>query len=137
MIISLKATLRKFYAVQKIKFSIKDFFSKCDQIRRKLRIWSYLLKKSLMQSLIFCVVSCKIIVLKIFSKLTGKHLYWTLIFNKIPSRRHIINIKLLIYFSSKLVTTLRNLIIKNSVPSNHENLVFYGIFSLKSWILKL
>ena len=31
---------------QKMKFSIKDFFSKCDQIRRKLRIWSHLLKKS-------------------------------------------------------------------------------------------
>ena len=30
-----------------MKFSIKDFFSKCDQIRRKLRIWSHLLKKSL------------------------------------------------------------------------------------------
>ena len=24
---------------QKVMFSIKDFFSKCDQIRRKLRIW--------------------------------------------------------------------------------------------------
>ena len=35
------------------KFSIKDFFSKCDQIRRKLRIWSYLLKKSLMENF-FC-----------------------------------------------------------------------------------
>ena len=31
---------------QKMKFSIKDFFSKCDQIRRKLRMWSHLLKKS-------------------------------------------------------------------------------------------
>ena len=28
---------------QKMKFSIKDFFSKCDQIHRKLRIWSHLL----------------------------------------------------------------------------------------------
>ena len=28
--------------VQKMKFSIKDFFSECDQIRRKLRIWSHL-----------------------------------------------------------------------------------------------
>ena len=37
-----------------MKFSIKDFFSKCDQIRRKLRIWSYLLKKSLMEN--FCAV---------------------------------------------------------------------------------
>ena len=39
---------------QKMKFSIKDFFSKCDQIRRKLRIWSHLLKKSLMENFIFC-----------------------------------------------------------------------------------
>ena len=41
---------------QKIKFSIKDFFSKCDQIRRKLRIWSHLPKKSLMENFIFCAV---------------------------------------------------------------------------------
>ena len=33
---------------QKLKFSIEDVFSKCDQIRRKLRIWSHLLTKSLM-----------------------------------------------------------------------------------------
>ena len=32
---------------QKMKFSIKDIFSKCDQIRSFLRIWSLLLKKSL------------------------------------------------------------------------------------------
>ena len=38
---------------QKIQFSIKDFFSKCDQIRWKLRIWSHLLKKFLMENLIF------------------------------------------------------------------------------------
>ena len=38
---------------QKMKFSIKDFFSKCDQIRRKLRIWSHLLKKSLMENSFF------------------------------------------------------------------------------------
>ena len=36
------------YTAQKMKFSIKDFFSKFDQIRRKLRIWLHLLKKSLM-----------------------------------------------------------------------------------------
>ena len=39
---------------QKMKFSIKDFFSKYDQIRRKLRIWSHLLKKSLTENFIFC-----------------------------------------------------------------------------------
>ena len=33
---------------QKMKFSIKDFLSKCDQIHKYLRIWSHLLKKSLM-----------------------------------------------------------------------------------------
>ena len=42
---------------QKMKFSIKDFFSKCDQIRRKLRIWSHLLKKSLMENFIFFAVN--------------------------------------------------------------------------------
>ena len=41
---------------KKMKFSIKDFFSKCDQIHRKLRIWSHLLAKSLMENFIFCVV---------------------------------------------------------------------------------
>ena len=44
------------YTAQKMKFSIKDFFSKCDQIRWKLRIWSHLLKKALIENFIFCVV---------------------------------------------------------------------------------
>ena len=39
-----------------MKFSIKYFSSKCDQIRRKLGIWSHLLKKSLMENFIFCAV---------------------------------------------------------------------------------
>ena len=41
---------------QKMKFFIKYFFSKCDQIPRKLWIWSHLLKKSLMETFIFCAV---------------------------------------------------------------------------------
>ena len=36
------------FTAQKMKFSFKDFFSKCDQIRMKLRIRPYLLKKFLM-----------------------------------------------------------------------------------------
>ena len=44
-------------ATQKKKFSMKDFFSKCDQTRRKLRIWSRLLKKSLMENVISCAVN--------------------------------------------------------------------------------
>ena len=49
------------FTAQKMKFSIKDFFSKYDQIRKKLRIWSHLLKKCLMENLIFCAVSYKCI----------------------------------------------------------------------------
>ena len=49
--------LKEYYiTAQKIKFSIKDFFSECDQIRSFLRIWSHLLKKSLMETFIFCAV---------------------------------------------------------------------------------
>ena len=44
------------YTAQKMKFSIKNFFSNCNQICNFLRIWSHLLKKSLMQNFIFCAV---------------------------------------------------------------------------------
>ena len=47
----------KCLTAQKMKLSIKYFFSICDQIRRKLRIWSQLLKKCLMENFIFCAVS--------------------------------------------------------------------------------
>ena len=40
---------------QKMKFSIKDFLSKCNQIRRKLQICSHILEKSLMENFIFFV----------------------------------------------------------------------------------
>ena len=46
------------FTTQKLKFSIKDFFSKCDQIRR-LWIWSHLLKKSLMENFSFYAVFVK------------------------------------------------------------------------------
>ena len=42
-----------------MKFPVKDFSSKYDQIHRKLRIWWHLLKKSLMENLFFCVVKIK------------------------------------------------------------------------------
>ena len=41
---------------QNLEFSITDFFSKCDQIRRFLRIWSHLLKKSVMENFILRAV---------------------------------------------------------------------------------
>ena len=34
-----------------MKFSMKDFFSKCDQIRKE-----YLLKKSFIENIVFCAV---------------------------------------------------------------------------------
>ena len=41
------------FTAQKMKFPIKGFFSKCDQIRRKLQIWSHLLNKFLMENFVF------------------------------------------------------------------------------------
>ena len=41
---------------QKMNFPFKNFFSKFEQICKKLRILSYFLKKSLMENFIFCVV---------------------------------------------------------------------------------
>ena len=41
----------KYALHKKMKFSIKDFFKKCDQIRY-LQIWSHFLKKSLMENFI-------------------------------------------------------------------------------------
>ena len=39
-----------------MKFFIKYLSSKCDQICSKLRIWSHLLEKYLMENFIFCAV---------------------------------------------------------------------------------
>ena len=56
------------YTTQKIKFSIEDFFSKCDQIRHFRRIWSHLLMKFLMENFIFCAVSNILAVIDNFIK---------------------------------------------------------------------
>ena len=47
LILTLLLSLMGFFrygTAQTMKFSIKDFFSKCDQIRSQLWIWSHLLK---------------------------------------------------------------------------------------------
>ena len=46
---NVRARFQYGYHRTKVKFLIKDVFSKCDQIRRELRIWLYLLKKSLIE----------------------------------------------------------------------------------------
>ena len=67
------ALIRNFQrTTQNMKFSIKDIFSKSDQIHRKLRIWSHLLNKSLMENFIFCAVTC----MKNFQPYCRK-LFWT------------------------------------------------------------
>ena len=55
----MSVTLLDFFTTtaQKTRFSIEDFFSKCDQIRSFLRIWSHLLEKFLMENFILCAVT--------------------------------------------------------------------------------
>ena len=53
----MKKCIKTLRTAQKLKFSIKYFASKCDQIRGKLRTWSHLLEKSLMENFIFYAVT--------------------------------------------------------------------------------
>ena len=39
-----------------MRFSFKDFVSKCDKVHSFLRIWSHLMRKFLIENIIFCVV---------------------------------------------------------------------------------
>ena len=45
--------LLKTITTQRMKFFTSEFFNKCDQMRRKMRIWSHLLKKFVMENFIF------------------------------------------------------------------------------------
>ena len=76
-----------FITAQKMKFSIKDFFSKCDQIRSFLCsflrsflwIWLHLLQKSLIENFIFFVVhfsACGTLPKNIFTGKTEKNAYF-------------------------------------------------------------
>ena len=47
---------RSICTAQKLKFSIKDSFSKCDQMQSFLGIWSHLLKQFVKEDFIFCAV---------------------------------------------------------------------------------
>ena len=52
-----RALLGFVHAAQKMKFSIKIFFSDCDQMCRKMWIWSHLLEKTLMENFILYAVA--------------------------------------------------------------------------------
>ena len=74
---------RSTYTAQKMKFSIKDFFSKCDQ-SSFLWIWSHLMKKSLMENFIFLCsgswlsrVNDLMPVIEIGVKVLDKLSFWT------------------------------------------------------------
>ena len=45
------------HCTKEMKFSIKDFLDKCDKNCSFLRIWSRLLKESLMENSIFCAAA--------------------------------------------------------------------------------
>ena len=48
--------LKLYVTAQKMKFSVKDFFSNVTKSAVSLRIWTHLLKKSLVESFNFCTV---------------------------------------------------------------------------------
>ena len=50
---------KEFFA--KMKFSMKDFFSKCDHIHSFQRIWLHLLKKSLIENYFFFAIEKNLI----------------------------------------------------------------------------
>ena len=51
----IKNFAKNHFTAQKPQLSVKDFFSKCDQIC-SFTVWSHLLKKYLMGNFIFCAV---------------------------------------------------------------------------------
>ena len=67
------AYLPSLTTAQTMKFSIKNFFSKCDQILRKLRIWSHLPNNSLMENFIFCAVYGFTVRLTVFIEISQCH----------------------------------------------------------------
>ena len=58
--------------------STKDYFSKCDQIRMKLQIWSHLQKKSLMENFILCAVTIADLKISVFVLIHIKIIPWKL-----------------------------------------------------------
>ena len=60
---------------QKMYFSIKEYFSKYGQIRRKLWIWSHLLKKSLIKTSSFMQCKQHLNILKIKKLMTYENYF--------------------------------------------------------------
>ena len=70
------------HTAQKMKFSSKDFFSKCDQIRNFLRIWSHFLKKSLMKIFIFFWIVTGVVMWQVTDRSEVRHTWSDMTSNK-------------------------------------------------------
>ena len=79
---------------QKMKFSIKYVFSKCEQIYNKLRIWSHLLNKPLIENFIFCAVfkQCNYVILAL-TKLLRFEIYSSRLLNKQKYRKNFVQVR--------------------------------------------
>ena len=60
---------------QKMKFSITDFFSKCDQIRSFLQSWPHLLKKSITENFHFLCSMMMNCFVKLLNNKVGLNLF--------------------------------------------------------------
>ena len=61
-VVTIATNMIAVYTAQKMKFSIKDLSSKCDQICSFLRIWSHLPEKSLIENFIFCALAFEVLI---------------------------------------------------------------------------
>ena len=112
------------FIAQKMKFSIKDFLSKCDQISGFLRICSHLPRKSLAENFIFCAV-IKVLNIVQFPVLFELFYSFIMLTKKccIPDLRMIFFRKQLIYLTvgiRKAVTKKRSkmIFVRESLPKS-------------------
>ena len=117
------------HTAQKMKFSIKDFFSKCDQIRSLLRIWSYLLKKSLLENFIFCVIACPRANFDSFQKEQPTNPELIIKENRKPSRAWSGNLLILIWHSK--FTLPFSLAIPVVLRRSIEHMFLHWVLALK------
>ena len=123
------------HTAQKMNFSIKDFFRKCDHVLNFLRIWLHLLKKSLMENFIFCAVSShweKII--KVLSKIRSifSKLIQTNIVLKTKSAENMNKFNNDQSNSKKLLHFKSNIMLVEGLKKLIERIEPYGLISIVS-----
>ena len=79
-------------------------FSRCDQIRRKVRIWSCLLKKSLIENFIFCVQK-----LRFFADVINFEINHSFLIKPFPNITKLVRTKIFKHFLSESTHIPRNL----------------------------